>query len=297
MKICRKTLSVLLAVLMLALTGACLLPTAGAVTQLRDVNVTVSPPIIGQHPSSEATLPADAHCVVKKLEWWPSENYAEDTPVAADAVFADQVYILRIWLRPKTGYALPGSDGHESAISVNGTAAYVAAYNTATGEVEYRTQFRARTDNCISELEIYAPIPVIGEIPDASVITTTPGFVTLSKVIQVYDGQKWVNAISAYRVEEVYRVRMLFAPIDCYTYADEITVTVNGESINVGRSGENYLVIFSLQSPAAPQPPETPEEPPVLCAWCGKVHGKTFFEKIKALIHSLLAGVFGKRFK
>ena len=297
MKICKKLLTVLLAALMIALTCVCLLPTAGAVTALRNVNVTISHPIIGQHPSTVATLPSDAHCIVTKLEWWPSEDYANDAALDAEAVFADQVYLLRIWLKPKTGYMLPGGDGHDGTIAVNGTTAYSSAYNTVSGEVEYRAKFQAMTDNRISTLEIDAPIPVVGEIPDTARITLTPGFTVLSKAIQVFDGQKWREVTGSYRAGEAYRVQMLLSPMDCYTYADDVTVTVNGEDVSVGRSGGNYLIVFSLPSPVVPVLPEQPADDPVVCSWCGKVHDSSFFQKIIAFIHGLLARVFGKRFK
>ena len=100
----------------------------------------------------------------------------------------------------------------------------------------------------------------------------------------------------AYRSGISYRLDLTISKVDGFTYADQITATVNGNSVNVVKSGNDYRILYVLPGPYGPdvQPEQPQEEQPEenKCPWCDQVHGDGFFEKIVAWFHSIFAKLF-----
>ena len=299
MKTTRKPIAVLLVVLLLALSCGALSLTAQAKTEIGHIAVLVQQPLTGKHPSFDVVLPADAHCSVELAEWRTGTSGHPGNVLSAADVFADGgTYVFCLWLKPDSGYSLPGADDAGSWIQINGSRAWSAAYNTITFALEYRANFTALQSTKLSHVSVSLQNAVVGKQANPPVVNVTPGFSIRSAYIQSNESGKWAAAAGAFREDVNYRLDLSLETVAGYTYADKITATVNGEEKNLTKLTDGtYRLYYYLPEPLEPAEPDPPpggttESDEDKCPWCGEVHGDGFFQKIVAWFHGILAKLF-----
>ena len=98
--------------------------------------------------------------------------------------------------------------------------------------------------------------PIIGEPVSTDAVQVSEGFKLLSKTLQINDGGHWKTATGKYRAEGVYRMDLQMDTLPGYLYADEISATVNGgtldgfgNAIELKKTGGIYRLYFLLEQP------------------------------------------------
>ena len=149
-------------------------PSAMALTQIEDVQVTIQQPVAGQKPAFTAQIPNGSHCTVDRIRWFRGTTGTFLEELTQESTFSIGQYVVCIYLKPDSGYALPGVDGSMGSIHINGGTCWSWSHNTATFAVEYRGNFNVEATAQLGKVTVFTEEAIVGKTPDPNKVSTNP---------------------------------------------------------------------------------------------------------------------------
>ncbi|MGN0650669.1 MAG: dockerin type I repeat-containing protein [Oscillospiraceae bacterium] len=189
--------------------------------------VEVTAPIIGEAPSTECTIKDTVGCyTVKSVSWTCGDTQL----TSADKFAAGKQYTITVTLKPDTGLEFSA----DTVVTIKENEAATTLNDDGTLSAFYTFEALPLID--ITSAAITVTAPELGKTPAAEATANENANFTVSNV-------QWNPADAAFKAETEYTVSAKLTAKDGYKFANNTSVTINGNTATVTPNNDGTLTV------------------------------------------------------
>lgn len=226
---------------------------AGTRTPINRVDVTgVIPPVPGNKPAYDTSIPEDANYTVESVFWYTTDQ----AYIPPDTVFeAGKDYMIGVEVAPKDGYEFPDT----VTGTVNGSGDNVQMWGEGSVNVRVMGTFQCRTTNIYSIPVTDLKIPATGEKPSyTATIPSDKGYV-FSDESESYirNGIAWFDDekqpmdpdTAVFEAGRYYTVKVYLKTTaddkNCYTFSGSVVPKINDDFTRIEQIDDHTHIVFA----------------------------------------------------